>query len=173
MVFLSRIHPKKGIELLIEAWRNTNTHDWTLEIAGNGDANYIEKLMESAQDLKNVTFVGAKYGETKWDFLRSADVMVLPTHSENFGIVVAESLVVGVPVITTQGTPWEDLEMHQCGWWIDLSVVNLEKTIAKVTHTSDKVLESIGNQGRKLVAEKYEIKVVTKNIIELDKKVLN
>jgi glycosyltransferase involved in cell wall biosynthesis len=173
MVFLSRIHPKKGIELLLEAWRNCNTDGWTLEIAGNGDENYIEKLIQSAQDFENVNFVGAKYGEDKWDFLRSADVMVLPTHSENFGIVIAEALAVGVPVITTQGTPWEDLETYNCGWWINLSVENLQKTIETATHSSAKVLEEMGNQGRKLVTEKYEIKVVTNEIIELYQKMFN
>ncbi len=173
MVFLSRIHPKKGIELLVEAWRNANTLGWTLEIAGNGDDDYIANLTQSVQDLNNVHFVGAKYGEDKWDFLRSADVMVLPTHSENFGIVVAEALAVGVPVITTQGTPWEDLEVHQCGWWINLSVINLQKIIEKVTHTSVDELNNMGIQGRRLVSEKYEMKVVAKEIIDLYQKVLN
>lgn len=173
MVFLSRIHPKKGIEILLEAWRNSSTNGWVLEIAGNGDENYIFNLNQSAQDLQNVHFVGAKYGEAKWNFLRSADVMVLPTHSENFGIVVAEALAVGVPVITTQGTPWEDLEIHQCGWWINLSVSNLEKIIANVTATSPDILKAMGNQGRKLVSEKYEIKAVTTKIIDLYQQVLN
>lgn len=169
MVFLSRIHPKKGIEILLEAWRNCDTKGWTLEIAGNGDENYIANLNQSAQDLNNVHFVGAKYGKEKWDFLRSADVMVLPTHSENFGIVVAEALALGVPVITTKGTPWEDLEIYECGWWFDLSVSNLEKVIYKVFNTSVEELENMGNKGRKLVAEKYEIKAVASKIIELYK----
>lgn len=172
MVFLSRIHPKKGIELLLEAWRNIYTEDWILEIAGNGDEIYIESLIQSAKDLKNVYFVGAKYHEDKWKFIRSADVMVLPTHSENFGIVVAEALASGVPVITTQGTPWEDLEIYKCGWWIDLSLSNLEKTITKAMETSPYVLEQMGWQGRKLVMEKYEIKIVTNHIIDLYKKIL-
>lgn len=172
MVFLSRVHPKKGIELLLEAWRTSNTEDWTLEIAGNGDENYLHSLIQSAEDLENVRFVGALYGNEKWEFIRSADVMVLPTYSENFGIVVAEALASGVPVITTKGTPWEDLEIHKCGWWIDLSVSNLEKTIKKVLETSPAVLEQMGWQGRKLIKEKYEIKAVTGNIIDLYKKII-
>lgn len=173
MIFFSRIHPKKGIELLLEAWRNTNTNGWILEIAGNGDENYIEILNQSAIDLKDVHFVGAKYGEAKWNFLRSADVMVLPTHSENFGIVVAEALAVGVPVITTHGTPWKDLETYECGWWINLSVADLEKIILKVTRTSADELKTMGIKGRKLVTEKYEVKAVTNQIIDLYQKVLN
>jgi len=173
MVFLSRIHPKKGIEILLEAWRNCETKGWTLEIAGNGDANYIRSLTQIAQDLQNVYFIGAKYGREKWNFLRSADVMVLPTHSENFGIVIAEALAVGVPVITTQGTPWEDLEIRKCGWWINLSVTNLSLTIEEAINTPANDLAKMGGLGIKLVEEKYEIKVVTKKIIELYKKALN
>lgn len=172
IIFLSRIHPKKGIELLLEAWRNSNTEGWLLEIAGNGDENYIANLSQSAQDLKNVNFVGAKYGQEKWDFLKSGDVMILPTHSENFGIVVAEALAIGVPVITTQGTPWEDLEIHECGWWISLSVLNLQKMIAKVINTPANELESMGKKGRRLVTEKYEIRSVASKMNELYKKTL-
>lgn len=173
IVFLSRIHPKKGIELLLSAWRNCQTEGWHLEIAGNGDESYIAKLQQSAIDLKNVKFVGAKYGEEKWDFLRSADAMVLPTYSENFGIVIAEALALGVPVITTQGTPWEDLEIHECGWWIELSVLNLEKIITKVMCTPAKELEIMGRNGRKLLVENYEIKYVANKIKELYTKTLD
>ena len=167
IVFLSRIHPKKGIELLLEAWRNCNTTGWSLEIAGNGNKNYISTLNESSQDLNNVHFVGAKFGATKWDFLRSADVMVLPTYSENFGIVIAESLAVGVPVITTHGTPWEDLEIYQCGWWIDLSVINLENTLNQVFNTPIKKLEIMGKYGRKLTEDKYDIMALRKKMLDL------
>lgn len=167
MAFLSRIHPKKGIEILLEAWRNCDTNGWILEIAGSGEITYSKNLKDSADDLKNVCFVGAKYGEAKWDFLRSADVMVLPTYSENFGIVVAEALAVGVPVITTKETPWQDLENYNCGWWIDLSVANLEKTLVRAFNTPAKQLETMGNNGRKLIEEKYDIKAVGKNMVEL------
>lgn len=167
MIFLSRIHPKKGIELLLQAWKNSDTQGWTLEIAGNGDETYIESLIVSAKNIGNVLFVGPKYGEDKWDFIRSASVMVLPTYSENFGIVVAEALAVGVPVLTTTGTPWKDLETYNCGWWIDLSVANLEKTIKEVLNTPLNELEKMGTQGKILVKEKYEMKKIAADMKEL------
>jgi len=173
MVFLSRIHPKKGIELLLEAWRNTDTKGWTLEIAGNGEIDYVKTLSQSAEDLKNVHFVGSQYGESKWDFLRSADVMVLPTYSENFGIVVAEALAVGVPVITTKGTPWEDLNTYECGWWIDLSVPNLIRSLEEVMQTPEDQIKTMGANGQSLVKDKYDIKAVAKNMRELYQKILN
>lgn len=171
IVFLSRIHPKKGIELLLEAWRNSDTKDWTLEIAGTGDEKYIKILSESAQNLKNVFFVGAKFNEEKWNFLRSADVLILPTYSENFAIVVAEALAVGVPVVTTQGTPWEDLRIHQCGWWIDLSVINLKATLLNIFNTPLEKLEIMGNNGKKIVKEKYDIKSIGSKMVELYKNI--
>jgi glycosyltransferase involved in cell wall biosynthesis len=173
VIFLSRIHPKKGIELLLEAWRMTNTQGWSLEIAGNGDDNYIQFLTQSANDINNVHFVGAKYGEEKWDFLRSADVMVLPTHSENFGIVVAEALAVGLPVITTKGTPWEDLNIHNCGWWIDLSVSSLSSTLATVFSKDTLELKEMGLNGMKLIEDKYNINKIGIEIKKLYKKILN
>jgi len=173
VIFLSRIHPKKGIELLLEAWRKTNTQGWSLEIAGNGDANYIQNLTQSANDISNVYFVGAKYSEEKWDFLRSADIMVLPTHSENFGIVVAEALAVGVPVITTKGTPWEDLNINHCGWWIDLSVTSLSSTLTNVFLKNTLELKELGENGRKLIEDKYDINKVGIDIKKLYEKILN
>ncbi|CAM3420093.1 glycosyltransferase [Flavobacterium chungbukense] len=173
VIFLSRIHPKKGIELLLEAWRVTNTQSWSLEIAGNGDENYIQRLKESASDISNVHFVGAKYGDEKWNFLRSADVMVLPTHSENFGIVVAEALAVGLPVITTKGTPWDDLNSHNCGWWIDLSVENLSQTLTAVISKKSPELKELGENGINLIENKYNIKQIGIDIKSLYEKILN
>lgn len=173
IVFLSRIHPKKGIELLLEAWRTLDTAGWSLEIAGNGDDTYIQILTESASAINNVYFVGAKYGQAKWDFLRAADVMVLPTHSENFGIVVAESLAVGVPVITTKGTPWEDLNIHNCGWWIDVSVNSLGSALTTVFSKNSSELRELGENGMKLIEDKYSITQIGMDIIKLYKKILN
>jgi glycosyltransferase involved in cell wall biosynthesis len=172
IVFLSRIHPKKGIELLIQAWRDIDTMDWTLEIAGNGEAAYVETLTQSAIDLKNVRFVGSQFGEAKWDFLRSADIMVLPTYSENFGIVVAEALAVGVPVITTKGTPWEELNTKGCGWWIELTDLELKKTLKKAMKTQVEEIKKMGEIGIDLINNKYAITSVGKSGLDMYNSIL-
>ena len=97
--------------------------------------------------------------------------MVLPTYSENFGIVVAEALAVGVPVITTKGTPWQDLTLHKCGWWIDLSVAQLQKTLTEAMNTSTANLEIMGKHGQNLIKSKYDIKAVAISIFKLYKKI--
>jgi len=163
ILFLSRVHPKKGIELLIEAVAKLQNKELKISIAGEGDESYIAELKQLCKE-KNVgeqfDFVGGVYGEQKWELYHQADLFVLPTYSENFGIVVAEALATGLPVITTTGTPWQELETENCGWWIDLSVENLEEAISEAIHKDAIQLEEMGQRGRKLVENKYEIKAV-------------
>lgn len=174
IVFLSRIHPKKGIELLLEAWQQIES-DWQLDIAGDGDATYIQSIKELiiSKNIKNVQVVGAKYGDEKWKFLQSADLFVLPTYSENFGIVVAEALYTGLPVITTTGTPWDELNSEGCGWWIELSVENLVQTLQTALALDKESLQSMGLKGRQLVEEKYDITKVAKDMKQLYEQILN
>jgi len=174
IVFLSRIHQKKGIELLLDAWVKIGEQNWTIEIAGDGEPDYIESINQKIinENIKNIKLVGSKYGDAKWDFMKSGDVFILPTYSENFGIVVAEALVVGVPVITTKGTPWEELKTHNCGWWIDLSVDNLKITLEQAMASTKQELEEMGRRGQVVIQEKYDIKNVAINIVEMYKNVM-
>ncbi|NDP22500.1 MAG: glycosyltransferase [Paludibacter sp.] len=169
IIFLSRIHKKKGIELLLDAWKLVDTADWELLIAGEGKQSYEQELKEriTQHKLVNVQFVGSKYYAEKWDFIRSGDVFVLPSYSENFGIVVAEALAMGVPVITTKDTPWQELETHQCGWWIELNTQNLSNALTVAMSQSPEQLKAMGLRGRKLIQENYDIRAVAKHMVEL------
>jgi len=169
VVFLSRIHEKKGIELLVEAWGKLDTEGWELEIAGEGAYSYLNKLKaEITKGRKqNIRLVGAKYGNDKWEFLKSADLMVLPTYSENFGNVVAEALAVGVPVITTTGTPWVELNTTRSGWCIAPEVQQLTETLKLAMSLPPEELKEMGQNGQKLIAEKYDIKQIAKQIKEM------
>lgn len=119
-VFLSRLHPKKGVPMLLEAWAQVQPQGWELEIAGEAADGYDRELARqiAGLGLQGVRLVGEKTGNEKWQFLADADLFVLPSYSENFGIAVAESMAMGVPVITTHGTPWEVLNQHNMGWWV-------------------------------------------------------
>lgn len=176
ILFLSRIHPKKGIELLIEAVSLLRNEKFNVIIAGEGDQKYIESLIKLTQ-LKEVDrkirFLGGVYGQDKWDLYEQANLFILPTYSENFGIVIIEALAAGVPVITTTGTPWKELDTYNCGWWIDLSVENITNALYEAINTSREELIMMGQRGRKLVEEKYDNKVVAKEMFEFYKIVLN
>jgi glycosyltransferase involved in cell wall biosynthesis len=102
----------------------------------------------------------------------SSDCFVLPTHSENFGIVIAEALATGLPVITTKGTPWAELLTHQCGWWINLSVDNIVDTLNQLVSLNYKELQAMGDNGKKLVREKYDIKLVTNSMFQFYKEII-
>ena len=102
-----------------------------------------------------IKFVGGVYGDSKWELFRHADVFVLPTHSENFGHCGAESLACGTPVITTKGTPWQELETVGCGWWTEIGADALTAALRNFIALTDDELERMGRNGRKLVEEKY------------------
>ena len=116
VLFLSRLHPKKGVEHLIRAagiLRDQNVTCRTL-IAGTGDEAYVETLKKLIVDLKltdRVDLLGLVKGDLKLSLYQAADLFVLPTEQENFGLVLIESLACGTPVVTTRGVDiWEELQ---------------------------------------------------------------
>lgn len=172
VLFLSRIHPKKGIELLIEAaaMMGDALRGYTVTVAGEGDAAYVSGLKARAAESGlrcTFNFVGGVYGDDKWRLLREADVFALPTLSENFGIVVAEALACGTPVITTKGAPWADLTARGCGWWIDRSAENLAAALREALSLSPADRERMGRAGRRLVEEKYSAESAAKALMEI------
>jgi len=108
MAFLSRIHPKKGLPMFLRVWQQLQADfpNWQVAIAGTDEDGHEDELKQLAIKLgvqETVTFPGPLFGAQKATFLRDADLFVLPTLSENFGIVVAEALGYGTPVVTTKG----------------------------------------------------------------------
>lgn len=174
ILFLSRIHPKKGINFLIEAFSQIN-ENWYLIIAGDGEQSYINDLKSLAKQRgvsERVSFIGAVYGDEKWNLFRNADVFVLPTYSENFGIVVTEALACGTPVITTKGTPWQELNTRHCGWWTEIGTEATLKALQAFSSCSEQELEAMGRNGRSLVEEKYSIKSEAVGMVNNYKKII-
>ena len=156
-LFLSRVHPKKGLPMLLDAWAAVQPGGWELVIVGPDDVGHRADLEAQAQrlGLPEVSFQGTVADEAKWDLYRSADLFVLPTYSENFGVVVAEALAAGVPVVTTIGAPWADLETHACGWWVAPETRSIAEALRAATAASDAERAAMGARGRALVARAY------------------
>ncbi len=158
-LFLSRIHPKKGLPLLIEAWAQVKPQGWRLVIAGNDDAGHETEMKELVQKMgiqKVVVFPGPLYDREKEKAYREADLFVLPTYSENFGIVVAEALAYGIPVLTTTGTPWQELSSQGCGWCVPPTVQGITLALLKATTLPLATLREMGNIGRSYVDRNFQ-----------------
>lgn len=163
ILFLSRIDPKKGIPLLIDAFASMSDElrrgRWRAIIVGPGDPAYVERLQASAKqsgvaDL--FEFRGPADGLEKWSLLRSAELVVLPTFSENFGLVVAEALSSGTPVLTTTGTPWSQLQTSRCGWWVPADAGSIAVALREAISLSENERREMGARGQKLARERYD-----------------
>ncbi|BBD57375.1 putative glycosyltransferase [Nostoc sp. HK-01] len=169
LLFLSRIHPKKGLDNLLYVWQSlaNSFPDWHLIIAGADLIGYqseLQMLVERFNLKQQVTFTGMLSGQLKYSALTNADLFVLPTHSENFGIAIAESLAYGVPVVTTKGAPWQELETHSCGWWIEDNQQALAITLTEAMKISAAERQKMGDRGRNLVQTRYSWNSVAKQM---------
>jgi glycosyltransferase involved in cell wall biosynthesis len=121
LLFLSRVHPKKGCDSLIAAFAEVAQRDPALQLvmAGPDQVGWRRELAAQAEALgigERVTWTGMLSGETKWGAYRAAEVFVLPSHQENFGIVVAEALACGVPVlISDKVNIWREIQAADAG----------------------------------------------------------
>lgn len=172
LLFLSRVHVKKGINYLIEATDilRDELQGYKIVVAGEGDADYIATLKQQIVDkgLQDIIqLIGGVYGDKKWELFQASDFFVLPTHSENFGLAIAESLASGTPVITTVGTPWNDLNSSNSGAWIEIGTQPLVDTLKRFLSLSDEEMETMGKNGRKLIETKYSAKVMAEEMMEV------
>lgn len=157
-LFLSRVHPKKGLLDLVEAWALVRQPGWRIVIAGGDEEGYrakVEALIRQRGLESDFEFSGFVDGARKQACFDQADVFILPTYSENFGIAVAEALANELPVITTTGAPWADLVQHRCGWWVEPGVPGISSALVAAMACEPGELKQMGQRGRQLVVDKY------------------
>jgi glycosyltransferase involved in cell wall biosynthesis len=159
LLFLGRIHPVKNLEVLLRAWKVVAPEhaDWELTIAGVDEGDYGDRMRALAGDLglPRVAFVGPRFGAAKLAAYKSADLFVLPTHSENFGMAVAEALAMRVPAIVTRGAPWAGLDTEGCGWWIEAGLSPLVEALRSAMREPEEELARRGARGRAWMARAY------------------
>ena len=158
LLYLGRLHPKKGIANLLSACKRLNDNSnaaWSLTLAGTGDPVYVKTLRVRIEELKLgklVQMVGAVKGKMKQELFENSDAVVVPSHTENFGMVVAEALAHGVPVIASKGTPWGRVEEMGCGLWVDNDPESLAKAIEQM---SQMPLFEMGRRGREWMEKEF------------------
>lgn len=168
VAFLGRLDPKKGIENLLQARSLINGGlKLSMTIAGTGNADYERELQQAICHMPSAmkpTMIGSVSGAAKEKFFENSDVVVVPSYTENFGLVVAEALAHGVPVIASKGTPWQRVEENGCGLWVDNSPESLASAIKLI---SGMPLREMGLRGREWMQREYSWDLMAKRTIEV------
>jgi len=160
LFFLSRITPKKGLLMLIQAINAIRKEfaDWILVIAGKDEFDHkaeVERLVKQLGMEDLVRLIGPLFDQPKRDAFAASDLFVLPSFSEGSPVAILDSLAVGVPVITTKAAPWKNLDDYFCGWWVDVSVSGLIEALRNAINLSSEELVAMGQRGHDLVTSKY------------------
>ena len=209
VVFMSRLHPKKGIDVLLRAWARQNVEHGAygmrqtkgergrgtggsgqeagdlrltnlklktaphrravLVLAGSDLIGYgkdVERMIKEVGLEDSVVMTGEVAGEAKDCLLGNADVFVLPSYSENFGIVVAEAMAWGRPVIASTGTPWEEVAEVGAGWWVKPEEEALAQALHEALGTRQEELDGMGAKGRALVERRYTWAEPARSLVE-------
>jgi glycosyltransferase involved in cell wall biosynthesis len=172
LLFLSRISWEKGLDDLAEAWSKiaADFTDWQLVIVGPGKPEYVEKLKHvfgANPGGERVLWLGRLEGSEKSAAYSTANLFVLPSHTENFSLVTAEALAAGVPVVTTQGTPWAELPERGCGWWVPVGAEGITMALREAMAMTDEMRREMGLRGKVLIGEKYTWPVIAKQMSEV------
>ena len=150
-LFLGRIHKIKNLLNLLEAWAQLDSIDWILQLAGPNEDGHLAEVQQRISRLglqDHVQYLGSIEDANKREVYASADLFILPSFSENFGVVVAEALSHGLPVIATRGTPWQGLEQHGCGWWVEPNVDGLLGALRQAVAKKPADLQEMGARGQ-------------------------
>jgi glycosyltransferase involved in cell wall biosynthesis len=167
-LFLSRIQSKKGLPMLVEAWAKVLPQGWQMRVVGPDEDEHraeVESMVSKAGIVADWTFEGPLEASDKATAFASADLFILPTYSENFGIAVAEALAAGVPVITTRGAPWRGLVETGSGWWVEPTSDALATALADACTRNEGVLREMGGRGREWMLRDFTWKSVASRII--------
>ena len=164
LLYLGRLARKKGIDNLIRALAMSEEFlksDYMLKIAGRGTDGYEQEVRDLVVELKledKVRFVGQVVGEEKQKILAGAFWTLMPSYTENFGMVVLESLAQNTPVVASNGSPWEVLEKERLGFWTGNSPDELARVLKVIFEMDASEYEGYRTRGREFVRQNFDIR---------------
>lgn len=168
VAFFGRIHKVKAVDSLVLAWEKASARHpaWELVVAGP-DGGMVEalKAIIAERKIANVRFTGEINGAAKYAFLSSVDLYVLPSHTENFGVTVAEALACGTPVIASRHTPWGGVVENRCGWCVSNDVGTLAVTLDEAMSLPQETLKGMGVRGREWIRRDFSWEKVGRTML--------
>ena len=171
-LYFSRLHNQKGLDKLIKAWININNKDWKLDIIGFGNAKYYIKKF-NLTNYKNIKFLKPIINKNKKiKLFDNYDFFVLPSRSESFGLAILESLARRVPVLTTNNTPWLDIQKKNSGWIINNSLIELKLVLYEIFNSSNMELILKKHNTIKIV-KNYTTTKISKLYVKAYKKLIS
>lgn len=160
LLFLSRIHPKKGLVDLLQAWARIQPQKrgWALAIAGPDEVQHESGLRRLTGELaltQSVQFLGPVYGDKKARLLSIADAFILPSHSEGFSIALLEAAAAGLPVVLTRECNFPELAAAGAAFETGAGAAGLESALRNLLALSDEQRTAMGLKGQNLVQQVY------------------
>lgn len=173
LLFLGRLHEKKGCDLLLEAFaalRNSSRADQAMDLVITGpcaDERYLEHLKRMASGAYGVTFTGMLAESRKWGAFSAADAFILPSHQENFGIAVVEALACGIPVlISNKVNIWREIDAGEAGYVENDDLAGTARLIERWIATPADLRAAMREKARKCFAHHFEINRATDSLLE-------
>jgi glycosyltransferase involved in cell wall biosynthesis len=179
LLCVSRFHSRKRLVEVVRAFAKAGQQfpQWRLRIVGpDYEHGYRDKIVAAVRAsglAGRISVEQALGGERLWRAYRDADLFLLASTFENFGLVIAEALAAGLPVIATRGTPWPQLERQRCGWWIEPSLEALDSTLKDAMSTPRAALREMGQRGARLVEADFSLRALGTGLSALYHSVLD
>ena len=177
-LYLGRIHPIKGLDILINSWKKVeeNELNCSLEICGYyDDQEYFNHLLNLVKKngLQNIHFGDKVYGESKSKKYLDNDIFILPSKSENFALVIAEAMSHEMPVITSKNTPWSVVKEKNLGWFVNSNENDLYAAIYESSILPNGQINEMGISGKKYIKEHFSWDVLSNDYVKFYKWVQN
>jgi glycosyltransferase involved in cell wall biosynthesis len=171
LLYLGRLHPVKGLSRLVAAWGRLRPQvsGWLLVLAGPNEGGFEETLRcqaGAAGVSDRIVFTGSLNGYQKWGALDAADLFVMPSDFENFGVAIVEAMQSGVPVVTTTGTPWKELPAQGAGWCVEPTTGALVTALAEALGLPEEKRRAMGRRAA-AVANRFRPEQATTDLIQV------
>jgi poly(glycerol-phosphate) alpha-glucosyltransferase len=172
ILFLSRVHPKKGLPDLFQAWfkAKPRQNNWALLVVGPDELGHEAELRKMADDLaigQDIVFAGPAYGERKSKLLASADAFVLPSHSEGFSMAVLEAAAAGLPILLTEECNFPELAAIGAAIEVPAGRSGVAEGISRFLALTDSERKQMGRRGLELVRQNYAWPAIARQMLEV------